>query len=167
MRFQKINRKEEKNLSANFSFRFVLTRPHWCVFIQKRILLMRFRLSFTLKRPKTLTLFSAQFAKASIPPVHIRNGKFSKRYVFKRLHFWYRFRKFLGILVWVIGENASSKSMCSQTENALVWLGHQQPIVMIISIIFIITITIAVVIVIIIIIAIILSCHHQNSTLQD
>ena len=57
------------------------------------------------------------------------------------------------------------KKYVFSNENALVWLGHQQPIVMIISIIFIIPITIAVVIVIII--AIILSCHHQNSTLQD
>ena len=73
-------------------------------------------LQFGLEAMACDAFYVAVFRSLCFPPVHTRNGAFSKRCNFKRLHFWNRFRKspfssaFSGVFVWMIGENVS-KSM--------------------------------------------------------
>ena len=57
---------------------------------------MRFPLSSTLKRPKTLTdtrFYRQGFQKPVFLPIHTKNEALSKRCVFKNLHFKERFGK--------------------------------------------------------------------------
>ena len=124
---------------------FVFACPHWCVFIQTHTFLMRFRVSSNLKLPKTLMLFRDRFQKTPFSTRPHKKRKVLKTMSFQKPPLLKTFSKvfrYICILVWVISENAS-KSMCSQTEMHFnlawfIWLAHQRPIVVIISIISII-----------------------------
>lgn len=105
-----------ENKAKHFSHTDVLFSP-----VQNACLLIRFRLSSTLKRPKTPInttvdlLFLRHFQNAPFSPIHTKIGASSQRRVFKRLHFWDRFRKssfssvFSVILALTITKNASKR----------------------------------------------------------
>ena len=68
------------------------------------------------------------FQKPTSSPVHTKNEAFSKRYVFKKLHFWNRFGKlsFLSVFSGVVDDRRKRiKTFAALTENALVWMAPQ------------------------------------------
>ena len=81
-------RKKNKIFSTAKHFRFVLTCPHWPVFVRKCILFDTF---WPLVHIKTSENADGNDSTWLFSSLHTRNGPFLKWFVFTRLHLWNRF----------------------------------------------------------------------------